>query len=68
MFPFFTRKQLYRKYCFYQNDIYIKIENENIPIINKKKVRFKNQVYLTLIPTRQELDDIKHNTIIYLKK
>ena len=71
MFPFFTRKQLYRKYCYCKNDTYIKTENEKIPLKNnkkEKKVRFKNEVYLTLIPTRKELDEIKKNTVIYFKK
>ena len=71
MFPFFSRKQLYRKYCCQKNNTNNNIKNENIPVINKKKekkVRFKNEVYLTLIPTRHELDCIKNNRIIYIKK
>lgn len=73
MFPFLTRKQLYRKYC-YKSIQYKNIENENIPIkTNKpnkkeKKVRFKNEVYLTLIPTRHELDNLKYNIINYFEK
>lgn len=74
MFPFLTRKQLYRKYCYNKNIKYENTENENIPVkTNKsdkkeKKVRFKNDVYLTLIPTRHELDNLKYNIINYFEK
>ena len=55
-----TRKQEWRR-CNYQKQQDLKIEgipkilNKN-NIAPKKRLRFKNIVYVTLIPTRQELD------------
>lgn len=60
-----TRKQLWRK-CKIIN--YTKNDNENNKIIKiipndklKKKVRFSNIVYLTLIPTKDEINKLKYN-------
>ena len=66
----YTRKQAWRR-CKYDNNIFKNefteviegiptlIENKrnnlNIP---RKKTRFHNTVYVTLIPTRQELDSL----------
>ena len=64
----FTRKQLWRKCIIYRN-----INNNNMLIPNnnnnnnnnnikvvpvKKKVTFNNTVYLTLIPTKEELKNL----------
>ncbi len=60
-----TRKQLWRK-CKIIN--YTKNDTENNKIIKiipndklKKKVRFSNIVYLTLIPTKDEINKLKNN-------
>ena len=60
-----TRKQLWRK-CKIIN--YAKNDTENNKIIKiipndklKKKVRFNNIVYLTLIPTKDEINKLLAN-------
>ena len=63
----YTRKQLWRR-C------NTKIFNLNVDknyFIDKKikkKVRFSDTVYLTLIPTRKELDFLKNMYIVKLDK
>ena len=57
----FTRKQLWRK-CVKRinnpNQNTFTYNNNNIKIIPKKKVTFNNTVYLTLIPTKEELKNL----------
>jgi len=64
----YTRKQIWRKYIF--DNSYFLNDDENNPIKSnniqkkEKKVRFKNEVYLTLIPTRKELEKLKYIVVI----
>ena len=64
----YTRKQAWRR-CKYETNIFkdeSKLVIKGIPSINnrnnlnilKKRIRFHNIVHVTLIPTRQELDNL----------
>ena len=63
----YTRKQLWRR-C---NTKIFNLNVDNNYFIKKnikKKVRFSDTVYLTLIPTRKELDFLKNMYIVKLDK
>ncbi len=63
----YTRKQLWRR-C---NTKIFNLNVDNNYFIKKnikKKVRFSDTVYLSLIPTRKELDFLKNMYIIKLDK
>ena len=54
-----TRKQLWRKTVNYNNNKYLNNEI-SLPINNipKKKVRFYKYVHTTLIPTKEEINNL----------
>lgn len=57
----YTRKQLWRRCTRKISDLNIDLSLiKSIPKKIEKKVTFDNTVYLTLIPTRDELDHIKN--------
>lgn len=66
-YGFLTRKQVWRK-CKCKFNYFKSDENDYIPVNNKSKekvknnnkiLRFNNEVYVTLIPTRKELEILR---------